>query len=255
METNKNETKKTKINKRIIKKWFKNHAPIICISFAAFIILVGVLLALFQAEEELVKYTVKDEKLYTYSGTIKLEFDTEITLDHNEKVTKLVAGEEEIEVFTEPIYYEDKKQVIFPNAMSVVFPMNDRLQRKINRYTVIDGSYSSPMAQNVKLNYALIDAFVYDGFDVYFFTEKGKITYGEKTVEVPAFSFVRCEYNGSIYIYNYETKEMIYEEEFKGNVMAEFEGYSINLSYDTIVVDGEPSLLSKNINSLGKLGK
>ena len=255
METNKNETKKTKITKKAVKKWLKNHAPIICISFAAFIILLGVLLALFQAEEELVKYTIKNEKLYTYSGHIKLDFDTEITLDNDENVTKLLAGEEEIELFTEPIYYEAKKQVIFPNSMAVIFPTNDRIQRKINRFTIIDGNYSSPVAKNVKLDRALIDAFIYDGFDVYFFTEAGKIKYADKVVDVPAFSFVRCEYNGSLYIYNYETKEMLYEEEVKQIVTAEFEGYTINLSYDNIVVDGEPSLLNKNINALTKLGK
>lgn len=255
METNKNETKKTKINKRTVKKWFKNHAPIICISFAAFVILLGVLLVLFQAEEELVKFKIKDEKLYTYIGLNKMEFDTTITLDHENNVTRLMVGEEEITLFTEPIYYENKKQVVFPVTMSVVFPLNGRIQKKIDRYTIVDGNYSSPIAKNVKLDYAIIDGFVYDGFDVYFFTEAGKIKYGETIVDIPAFSFVRCEYNGSLYIYNYETKEMTYEEEVKQIVTAEFEGYTINLSYDNIVVDGEPSLLNKNINSLGKLGK
>ena len=255
MEINKNENKKIKITKKTIKKWVKKHAPIICISFATFIILLGVLLALFQAEEELVQYQIKDEKLYTYSGDVRLDFDTSVTLDAKENVTKLTAGEEEMEVYTEPIYYADKKKVVFPNTMSVIFPTDNRLQRKINRYTVIDGTYSSPMAKNVNLSHALIDAFIYDGFDVYFFTEDGKITYGEKIVEVPAFSFVRCEYNGSLYIYNYEKQEMIYEKTVKDVVMAEFNGFSINLSYDNIVVDNEPSLLNKNINALAKLGK
>lgn len=255
METNKNETKKTKINKKAIKKWFKNHAPVICISFAAFIILVGVLLALFQAEEELVKFTVKDEKLYTYSGTIKMEFDTEVTIDHDNNVSKLMAGEEEIELYTEPIYYENKKQVVFPNTMSVIFPLNERVQKKINRYTVINAEGAQPFATNIKLNYALFDAFVYDGADVYFFLDSGKIKYADKVVEFSAFSFLRCEYNGSIYLYDYEKKEMYYEEEYIGVVTAEMPGYSINVSYDKITVDGEPSLLNKNINALGKLGK
>ena len=61
----------------------------------------------------MVKYTIKDEELYTYSGHVKLNFDSEITLDSDENVTRILAGEEEIELFTEPIYYEGKKQVLW----------------------------------------------------------------------------------------------------------------------------------------------
>lgn len=259
MEINEIKKIKARNKNRKIKKWLKKHAPIICISFAAFIVLLSVLLVLFQAEEELVKYKIKNEKLYTYSGQIRLDFYTEITLDHDNNVTKLISGKDEIELLTEPIYYEGKKQVIFPNVMAVIFPMNNDCQKKLNRYTIINGDASHPIANNVNLSYALVDSFIYDGYDVYFFTEDGKITYGDKVVEVSAMSFIRVEYNqgvnGSLYLYNYEKNEMYFDEDVNDTVVAEFEEYSVNLSYDKIIVGEDSRILNKNINSLPKLGK
>jgi hypothetical protein len=156
-------------------------------------------------------------------------------------------------LFTEPIYYEGKKKAIFPNVMSVVLPTNERRQYKINRYTIIDGDASHSILTGVKLNYALIDAFLYDGHDVYFFPDGGKITYGDKTVEISKFSFVRCENGGALYIYDYGKNELIFEEETKGNVFAHFDKYKINIAFDTIYVNDEPSLLNRNVNSLKKL--
>jgi hypothetical protein len=75
--------------KKKFKKYIKKYASVICIGFASFFVLVGVLIALFQAEEELVEYTIKNEKLYTYSGDIRLDFDTEITLDYEDNVAKM----------------------------------------------------------------------------------------------------------------------------------------------------------------------
>ena len=63
------ETKeKKKITKKNVKKWLKNHAPIICVSIAAFVLLVFVLLLMFQAEEELEQYEIKNE--YHFSAFI-----------------------------------------------------------------------------------------------------------------------------------------------------------------------------------------
>ena len=44
------------------------------------------------------------------------------------------------------------------------------------------------------------------------------------------------------------------ERFYKPTSDCSFLQYSINLAYDSIIVDGEPSLLNKNINSLKKLG-
>ena len=122
-----------------LKKTIVKNAPVVCISFAAFILLVVALMFVFRAKEELVQYSIKNENIYTFASNVRLDFYSTITLDHEENVTKLVSGSDELELGSEPIYYVGRKEAIFPNKMTVVFPLENRTQKKINRYSIIDG--------------------------------------------------------------------------------------------------------------------
>lgn len=247
---NKEETKK---EKKSLKKIILKNAPIICISFAAFLMLVGVLVIILRAEEEITQYTIKNERLYTYSLYHRLDITSQVTLDYDENVTKMIYNGEEITLMSEPIYFVGKKEAIFPREMTIVFPRENRIQKKINRYTKVDGEGVQPVLTNTNLKYALNNAFIYDGDNVYFFVNDGKVKYGDKEVSISKFSMVVCEYNGSLAIYDYSTEKMTYEKEFKGNVIAEFEGYSINLSEDKLIVNEESSLLDKNVTTQAAL--
>lgn len=253
MKTKNNQNAEVKKEKKSFKKVLMKNAPIICISFAAFLLLVGVLVVVFQAKEEITQYTIKNERLYTYMLNHRLDMTSQVTLDHDDNVTKMIYNGEEITLVSEPIYYTDKKEAILPNDMSVVFPRDERRQKKINRYTKVEEAGSQVVLMSSNLKYALTDAFVYDGDNVYFFADDGVVKYGDKTIPVSKFSMVTCEYRGSIAIYDYKTQKMTYEEKFEGNVIAEFENYSINLSEDKVIVKGESSLLDKNVETQGLL--
>lgn len=240
---------KEKVDINNIKKWIKKHTPVLCISAAVFAVLVAVLLMVFQAKEELEQYTIGYNDLYTYFNNHRMEFYTEVTLNNEGDVTKMLYNGEELELVSEPIYFNGQKKVVFPSRMSVVFPYVDGNQKKINRFTQIDAEGMQPIVSNIDLKYALTDAFIYDGYDVYFFLEKGTISYGDKEIEITPLSFVRSEYDGILAVYNYENNEMIYEEKVSGNVVANFGGYSINMINDTVEIDGKSILLSKNIDT------
>ena len=126
----------------------------------------------------------------------------------------------------------------------------ERVQKKINRYSIIDGQGIQPVLSNVNLKYALTNAFIYDGANIYFFLEEAKITWGTNEVTVPCFSFVFCDYIGDLIIYNYETEEIIYHEMVNDIVTAEFENYKINMSHDSVIVNDKSTLIQKNIESL-----
>ena len=239
---------KTKLPKTEIKKMLVKNAPVICISLVAFIVLVGVLVITFQAKEELQQFTIKQEELYTFAADHRTEFVGDITLNHENEITKMTYNGSEVVFLSEPIYYKGKKKFVLPNKMSVVFPISNRNQYKINRFTVIDNEGAQPYAQNVDLNYGLTNAFIYDGYDLFVFVEEGTLTYGEKTIQLSPLSFVRCEYKGSISIYNFEKDEMIYEELITDNVVASFENYSINLSNDLLIVSDKSTLLTRGID-------
>ena len=238
-----------KKEKKSLKKILAKNAPIICISCAAFLVLVGVLLVVFQAEEEITQYTIKNERLYTFVLNHRLDMTSQVTLDHDENVTKMIYNGEEITLMSEPIYYVGKQEAVFPDAMSVVFPRDNRRQKKINRYTKVEGGSVQAMLTNTNLKYALTDAFIFDGDNVYFFVDDGTIKYGDKTVPISKFSMVVCEYRGSLAIYDYKTQKMTYEEKFEGNVIADLNTYSINLSEDKVILKGESYLLDKNVET------
>lgn len=250
-QTNENKKKKVSIKKLIIK-----HAPTIVISFAAFVLLVGVLLAVFQAKEELVQYTIKDENVYMYVQDMRMDFYSTITLDHEENITKLYIDEEyEMNMGTEPLYYENKEEVIFPNTMSVILPVEGKMQRKLNRYTTINGEGIQAIISNQNLKYALTNGFVYDGSNLYFFVEKGTLSWGTNKIELSPMSMVSCYYQGDLSIYDYEKNEAVLYENVTDDVIMTFEDYSVNLSYDSVAVNNSSFLLHKNIEKLAALEK
>lgn len=250
------QTKENKKKKVSLKKIIHKHAPAIVISFAAFVILVGVLLAVFQAKEKLVQYTIKDENVYMYVQDMRMDFYSTITLDHEDNVTKLYIDEEyEMDMGTEPLYYENKEEVIFPNVMSVIFPLEGKSQKKLNRFTTVNGEGIQAIISNQNLKYALVDGFIYDGGNLYFFVEKGTLTWGTNKIELSPMSMVDCYYQGDLSIYDYEKNEAVLYENVTDDVIITFDDYSVNLSYDSVAVDDSSFLLHKNIEKLATLEK
>lgn len=242
---------KTKEKKKIsIKKWIIKHAPAIVLSFASFVLLVGVLLAVFQAKEELVQYSITNESVYFYIQDARFDFHTKITLDHEDKVTNLYAGDNTMQLSNEPLYFVSKEEAIFPNTMSVIFPVEGQLQKKINRFTVVNGEGIQTILSNQGLKYALTNGFIYDGGDVYFFVEKGTLTWGTESVELSPMSFVTCDYYGDLSYYDYETKQARLIEKVETDVIMNFENYQINLSYDSVDIGKDSFLLQKNVDAL-----
>ena len=246
---------KTKEKKKVsVKKWIIKHAPAIVLSFASFVLLVGVLLAVFQAKQELVQYSIKNEDVYLIIQDARMDFESQITLDHEDKVTKLYIDDEfEMNLSSEPLYYVNKEEAIFPNSMSVIFPIEGKIQKKLNRYTVANGEGMQTIISNQGLKYALTDGFIYDGADLYFFAEDGVLKWGTNEIEVSAMSTVSCYYHGDLSIYNYDKKEAVLYENVQEDVIAEFDSYTINLSYDSVAVSDGSFLLQKNIEKLPTL--
>ena len=242
----KNEKKKVSI-----KKWIIKHAPAIVISFAAFVLLVGVLLAVFQAKEELVQYSIKNENVYMIVAGEKFDYFSEITLDHEDKVTKLYINETfEKNLYNEPLYFANKDEAIFPNTMAVIFPIEGKIQKKVNRYTTVNGEGLQAILSNQGLKYALTDGFLYDGKDIYFFVEDGTLTWGDQKIEISAMSFVSCYYHEDLYVYDYESKKAMVFEKVDEDILATFDNYSVNISYDSVIVGEDSFLLQKNVEAL-----
>ena len=219
-------------------------------SGVAIIIIAIVVVLSFRAKKEIEEYTIKNEKLYIYFGNQKLEYDSKITLNRNNDITKILTDEKEMDLDSEPIYYYDSKKIILPSNMLIAFPLNGVLQKKVSYYTIISNNAGQIHAKNHNLDKVVDDAVLFDGDDLYVFTSEVEIAFGSEKVKISPLSFVLCNYKGDLYIYNYENDSMKTYENVKDIVYARNNKYEINLSVDSVTFNDKNVLLTKNFESL-----
>lgn len=224
------------------------------ISAFTIILIIILLICMIIGKMRIENYTIdKTENFYFYIDQEYMEFEGEATLNRDKKVTNLVMNEIKLENVVEPIYYKNKKKVIFPNSMSIIRPTLGMKQDRINYYTTIE--YKNPVNKisNVNLDMDIANAFVYDGVNTYFFIDDVELEFGKEKIKLPSFSYVRCDYKNYLYVYNYETKEMNYYEKVDDIVYAKTNNYTINLSTDNLSVGDNSIILVKNIEKLNNL--
>lgn len=231
----------------------KKHFVIVLGTLGIFLIVLAVVIASFFMKEDLEQFTIEEEDVYIYFQDMRFDYTTKITLDHEEGITKLLLDDQEVTLDKEPIYYSNKRQVIFPNDMSVVLPLSSGIQKKINYYTILDGTTMDYYVKNRNLNYKLSSAFFYDGDNLYFFIDDTDITFDDMTITIPAFSYVDADYNQVLYVYNYEEDYMQKFENITSDIMATNDNYTINLSIDSLILNDKTKLLMKNFDYLNNL--
>lgn len=232
----------------------KKRLPMILGMIIILLVIIIAIVLVYKAKNKLEQYTIKNEKVYTFLGDDRIDFDSEITLDNKNSITKIYLGEKakDYELETTPIYYANEDKIILPYDMSVISYSLGFQQNKINHYSTV---YKNQIDTEVNFNnkkYTITNSFLYDGDNLYFFTTDVKVKFGKTTIDLPAFSFISCYYNSDLYIYNYETKEIKYYE-IKDNVNVYSSIFEINVSVDRAKVNDDIILLSKNISTLPNL--
>ena len=121
--------------KDIIEKIKKNKKTLgITLAGILLIILIIVVISIFFAKKDLNEYKIKNENIYMYFGEEKFEFNSDVVLDNDNNVTSLKSNNKKLELYSEPVYIKNKKKVIFPKNMNVVFPKSSFKQYKVNYY-------------------------------------------------------------------------------------------------------------------------
>ncbi len=229
-------------------KKYKNE--MILAGVVLFLVLLFVIF-MFRAKNDIVQYQIsKDEEIYYYIDDILMEYTGKVTLDRNNKITNLSTNSGDWGTITEPIYYKNSDKVIFPNSMALVKPRDGIKQNKLNYYTIVKKEKVRSRLSNINLDMEVSDAFIYDGLNTYFFLDDVELVYGNEKIELPAFSYVRCAYKDYLFVYNYDTKEMTAKRDITDVVTVNAEGYSINLSTDSLLIDEESIILARNIDKL-----
>ena len=235
-------------------KVFKNKKARTAIIGLLLIVLIAiVLVSLFLVNKELNSKKLSNEKIYIYFGNEKFDFKGNITLDHDNNITNIKLNNKKVTLYSEPIYYAKKKQIILPTAYSVV-NTSVGLQNKVSYYTEIvdrDGAY---YLTNNELDYRLNNNFLFDGSDLYIFIQPSKVIFGDKEIEITPLSFVNYVFDTKeLFIYNYEKDKMEYFTDVNGDVFVTNDNYKVNLSSDNMIFNKNEKLLMKNFDYLKKL--
>lgn len=219
------------------------------------IMLVLVVISVLFVKKDLNEYKIKNENIYMYFGEEKFEFNTDVVLDKDNNITSLKANNKKIDLYSEPVYIKNKKKVIFPKSMNVVFPKSSFKQYKINYYTVLTKDNEDYKLTNKNLNYRISTSFLYDGNDLYFFITKGTVSFSNQSINISPMSYVNYSYgNGELYIYNYdEDKVYYYPRMIDGDVIFKNDAFELNISSDSVKNGTKNKLLRKNINDLDRL--
>lgn len=237
------------MKKKKLRKW-----PFIIISFAIVLIVLGFVL-LFR--QKLTQVTLTEESFYQYFSGKKYDYEGTLHLKKDGSITNLSFDGKDYNITLDstPIYYAKKKKVLFAENMMIVYPKENIAQYKINYFTSIEQNQNKITLKDGTTTKDLRESFLYDGKDLYFFVEPITLKIGDETYELSPFSYVICEYGSKVSIYQYDQDTMIEKEITTKPVEASIDGYTINLSMDSVSLDGmnNSRLLFKKIELLNNL--
>ena len=214
------------------------------------LILIVFLFFIFRVRETIEKFTINNESVYFYVDDVINEYDGKIVLDRNKSVTEFTIDNKEWKDLSSPIYFKSSQKVLFPSSMSIVSPLNNVKQLKVNYYSEIYNVNGKDYIRNINISKEIDNVFFFDGVNTYFFIDDVEFVVGQEIVDLGAYSFINANYKGFTFVYNYKTKEMKRYDTSKENIIVHSNGYSVNLSIDTLTVGDKNAILIKDITKL-----
>ena len=216
------------------------------IAIIAIFLFIGILGIVAICLKDLNTQVLEENSFYQYFVGRKVEYEGGIRFSRKNNITQITVDNDEIELDSTPLYYKEiENKVIFPEDMILVFPNKNGKMYKINHFSnvylnegilYLEGEEQKPLE----------NCFLYDGQDLYFFTEKTKIVVGETEYELSPMSYVICDSQGFVEIYQKEEDNYITIQEQTDKVIAYAEDYQINLNTDSIKNSETEQLLIKN---------
>lgn len=195
----------------------------------------------------------QDYTFYQYIGDNKFEFDATISFNKKEVIKAFELKDYKLNYDSTPIYYLDKdiNKVILPSNMIIVLPLKKEFQYKTPEFTYVE-KVGNIQYMNFEDYHKNIDHYVlYDGADLYFFSDSVTFTINGEEVTLSPLSYVKDALNEFSY-YDYE-KDTYVTLETTEEVIASNEYYTVNLSNDYINYFGERILLTSNFDFLNTL--
>ena len=182
----------------------------------------------------------KEVPVYQYFAGVKVEYDAVITYDLQKKIRDVTPKDKIITYDSTPIYYKDKKEVLFPEEMIVAFPLEEGGKYKVYKYSSYIREDDVSKIRNVNETGEYDDFFMYDGKELFFFPTKVNLMFDNKLYkELSDGSYIDIINNETLIYYDYKSDE---------SEVIELNGKKATVESKYINVD----LMNKNYTSFGK---
>ena len=182
----------------------------------------------------------KEIEVVQYFGGIKTEYTAIFTYNLKDILIDIKAKDKKIEYDSTPIYVKDKDEIVFPEAMSLVFPLKEGSQYKVYKYGLYewnsDGSYIT--SNGIKKDYSYY--FLFDGKKLFFFPD-------EVTLYVDNKEYKKLSKNSYVKIVGGYTMEY-YDKDSDSGDLIEIQGKTITVKNEQY----EACLTERYVMSFGK---
>ena len=236
-----------------MKQFIKEKYNILIPVFLIIVILIAVFL--YTREYKNNRYAKTEEvDVYQYFSGLKLEYKAKISRNKKNVILKYEPKDEVVNLSSIPIYIKSKDNVIFPKAMSIIFPIKDEVYsisslaevyKKNNLYYLNQKNINTPQDH----------AFYYDGIDLYFFPEATTIEVGSQKIELSPMSYLNCSYQSLLEYYdkaNDTYKKIDITDE---NVIVSNDYYKIDVTLDKVIYQNSFRILDNDFSSLPKINE
>lgn len=220
----------------------KTHYKVL-IPIMAVIVLIGALYFLYREYKYDNYRNKKEESVFQYFGGIRTEYTAIITYNLKNSIVDISPKDIKVEYDGTPIYYLDDDKVLFPNEMTIVFPLREGSQYKLNKYsTYYMEDELHYINNNIDTNnYSVF--FLYDGNGVFFFPYEVSLNINDKEIEkLSAMSYVYVSDDDAIY-YNYLESESKVIDISGKKVSVSSENINVNLTEKYVLSFGKEVLL------------
>ena len=81
---------------------------------------------------------IENQSMYQYLDNVKVTYDATLTLESDNNITKMEIGDKSEVINNLPLYYSGEDVVLFPTAMSLVFPLSNLHSKQRQRLPILN---------------------------------------------------------------------------------------------------------------------
>lgn len=232
-----------KINKILNNKNTKILIPIIVL------IVIVIVLIIYFKEYKYNNYRNKvEEEFYQYLSGQKMEYTSSVAFNKNNEIKEFNPKNLNINYGSIPIYYKNYKKVIFPNEMSIIFPIKSKSQFKLEEFSYIEKVNNIYYLTNSYYHKNIDHFIIYDGDGLYLFSDEVSFNILGNTINLSPMSYVISRKNSFSY-YDYE-KDIYNSYETDNSIVLSNDYYKVNVSEDFIEYQDDKMLLTNDLDFL-----